>query len=96
MRRMIHAIKIHKNYADPVFIGEKTFEVRENDRGYQRGDLIDFTVVDDFGIKVFSHPLNDTRYEITYVLGSFWGLADGWVVFGIREVDGRDYERGAE
>lgn len=84
---MIHAIKIHENYAEPVFIGEKTFEVRENDRGYQRGDLIDFTVVDDFGQKVLSHPLNDTRYEITYVLGSFVGLADGYVAFGIREVE---------
>ena len=90
---MIHAIKIHENYADPVCIGDKTFEVRENDRGYQRGDLIDFTVVDDFGMKVHTHPLNDIRYEITYVLGSFKGLADGWVVFGIREVDGRDYEK---
>ena len=36
---MIHVIKIQKQYSEAVFLGEKTFEVRNNDRGYQKGDL---------------------------------------------------------
>lgn len=31
------------------------------------------------------HPITDKVYEITYVLNG-WGLKNGYVVFGIREV----------
>ena len=37
---MIHTIKLDIQFADAVLSGEKNFEVRENDRGYQRGDLV--------------------------------------------------------
>ena len=43
---MTHEIKIQKEFANAVFLGEKTFEVRNNDRGYQKGDLIEFKVMD--------------------------------------------------
>ena len=35
---MEHYIKIRQSFADAVYSGEKTFEVRKNDRGYQKGD----------------------------------------------------------
>ena len=81
---MEHYIKIRQSFADAVYSGEKTFEVRNNDRGYQKGDTVRFTVLkDDDNIKVLDHPLNKVPYEITYVL-SGWGIADGYVVFGIK------------
>lgn len=35
-----HDIKLHKRYFDEVASGNKTFEIRENDRDYQRGDKV--------------------------------------------------------
>lgn len=80
---MIHNLKIRDQFADAVLSGEKTFEVRYNDRGYNKGDQIVFTVVD--GIGWIDHPLNNKVYEITYVL-SGWGIREDFVVLGIKRV----------
>lgn len=78
-----HNIKILEPFADAILSGDKTFEVRENDRGYQKGDRVKFTAVTELQVP-FSHPIEALTYEITYVL-SGWGIKDGWVVFGIKE-----------
>lgn len=59
-------------------------EYQENDRGFQRGDLVKFTAIDDLKLKI-QHPINKRTYEITYVL-SGWGLNGDTVAFSIREV----------
>ena len=83
---MKHIIKISEPYADAVFDGRKNFEVRLNDRGYNAGDEIEFSVVEIGGYcRVFTHPLNDKRYRITYVHSGL-GLKEGYVVFGIKEI----------
>lgn len=79
-----HNIKINKEYADSVLNGDKTFEVRYNDRGYQKGDYVIFNVVDKHG--EINHELNNKRYVITYVLTGF-GLQSDWCVFAIKEAD---------
>lgn len=83
---MLHQLKIGEDFAEAVLSGEKTFEVRENDRGFQKGDIITFEVIERGGchMPLYGHPLNDKSYEITYVL-SGWGLKEGFVVLGIRE-----------
>jgi ASC-1-like (ASCH) protein len=81
---MVHGIKLSMHYADAVYYGEKNFEVRYNDRGYQKGDEIRFKVVDDAGVEI-SHPLNKIKYEITYLIHAV-GLKEGWCAFGIREI----------
>ena len=80
---MRHEIKIGQDFANAVLSGEKTFEIRRNDRGYQRGDAIVFHVVDRDWNDLPEHPLNAETYVITYVL-SGWGLRDGFCAFGIR------------
>jgi ASC-1-like (ASCH) protein len=35
-----HEIKLDKEYFDSVLCGDKTFEIRHNDRGYQKGDKV--------------------------------------------------------
>jgi len=37
---MIHELKIYPQYYRAVECGDKTFEVRLNDRGYQKGDTV--------------------------------------------------------
>ncbi|MCR5704487.1 MAG: DUF3850 domain-containing protein [Eubacterium sp.] len=82
---MTHKIKILKQFADEIHMGNKTFEVRKNDRGYQKGDCICFDVIDEYGHelngeKYTKHPIVGRTYRITYVL-SGWGIEKDYVVF---------------
>ena len=91
---MIHELKIKESFAGAILRGEKNFEVRRNDRGFQKGDKIVFTVIDDTNIPYVAHPLKDKVFEITYVL-SGWGIKEEYVVFGIKDITGADM-RGEE
>lgn len=79
---MTHHLKLSHHYADAVLAGQKNFEIRYNDRGFQRGDKVVFTVVDDCKITM-SHPLNRETFLITYLVHGY-GLDKDWCVFGIR------------
>ena len=85
---MRHKIKILSSFVNPLLRGEKTFEIRKNDRGYQKGDIVEFEVChDEWTDKNRSvvQELQCKSYEITYVING-WGLKNGYVVFGISEV----------
>ena len=43
---MIHELKIQKQWADAKLAGEKPFEIRRNDRGFQKGDIVRYKVID--------------------------------------------------
>ena len=77
---MTHKIKIEKPYADAVLNGEKSFEIRFDDRGYQKGDVIEFNVIDNHDLEI---------NQITYVLHG-WGLKDSWCVFAIKESEAEE------
>lgn len=80
---VVHRLKILDSFASDVLDGSKSFELRYNDRNYQKGDYIKFIVVDaDDGRPV--HPLNDGLFEIVYVLGG-WGLENGYVALGLKK-----------
>ena len=84
---MIHELKILSSFIRPILDGSKTFEIRENDRGFQKGDRVQFKVVsDDWTRKNSSivYEFEHKVFEITYVI-SGWGLKNGFVVFGIKE-----------
>lgn len=82
---MVHNLKILDNFAEAVLMGDKKFEIRENDRGFQKGDYIRFQAVGKDGLPI-RHAINDKRYRITYVLNG-WGLKDGYVAFEIEKAD---------
>lgn len=83
---MLHEIKLREDYIEPVLNGTKNFEVRENDRGYQKGDLIKFMAISRHGVTYIEPELKKATFEITYVHSGL-GLKDGYVVFGIKKVD---------
>lgn len=95
--RNIHTLKINKNFVVPILNGEKTFEIRENDRGYNRGDMICFIPVNEKGEHIISYfePSSELRsnyrelankvYEITYVLSDFH-VDRNYVVFSFKEI----------
>ena len=80
-----HKIKILRDFADAVYSGDKTFEIRKNDRGYQKGDIVVFEAMADSAFTMPTHPINKTKYTITYVLNG-WGIKEDYVVLGIKEV----------
>ena len=85
---MIHELKIFSSFVRPILDGSKTFEIRENDRGFQKGDRVQFKVnYDDWTRRNSStvHEFENKVFEITYVINGF-GLKNGFVVFGISEV----------
>ena len=43
---MTHELKIQKQWADAKLAGEKPFAIRRNDRGFQKGDIVRYRVVD--------------------------------------------------
>lgn len=78
---MTHNIKILETYVPAILDGSKTFEIRYNDRGYQRGDYVVFQAVNNKGKKICS-AINGKRYKIKFLVHGF-GLQNGWCVFGI-------------
>ena len=83
-----HNLKIKPEFAKAVLSGEKTFEVRKNDRGYQKGDLVRFRLSDP-GPQQLQDKLSEKVYQITYIL-SGWGIDPEYVVFSIKEVSDSD------
>ena len=80
-----HELKIAEDYADSVWNGDKTFELRYNDRGYQKGDIVKFIPIDGLRCEMIGHPLYAKKYEITYVINGL-GLDKDWVVFAIKPI----------
>ncbi|MCH7253554.1 ASCH/PUA domain-containing protein [Clostridioides difficile] len=76
---MIHELKILPQYFKEVVNGNKNFEVRKNDRGFKKGDLL---VLQEFDGREYTGL--ETRKEITYVLDNSDYLQDGYVVLGIK------------
>ena len=82
-----HKLEIYKEDADAILSGEKTFEIRLNDRHYMLGDKVHFYKVS--AGRPVEHPITDKLYEITYISygnGLGWGgLRKDWCAFTIKE-----------
>jgi hypothetical protein len=82
----MHRLKTWVPYFAAVTDGVKPFEVRRDDRGFQRGDRVRLVEV--------SQPRDgmiptgrEAEYEITYVLtGGQFGIEPGYVVLGLGAV----------
>ena len=79
---MIHELKCWPEYFKEVKKGNKTFEVRKNDRNYRRRDILHLNEYDP-ELKTFT---GDKVYtSVNYVLyGGAFGIQDGYVVMSIR------------
>lgn len=80
---MIHELKIFPEYFNKVISGEKTFEIRLNDRNFLVGDYIALNEFTTEG----GYTGRSALYRITYVAGHGHppvALPDGYVILGIR------------
>ena len=78
---MEHELKIWAEFFEPVITGQKTFELRYDDRGYRAGDVLVLNEVE--GGKQTGRS---ARMVVTYLLTGL-GLAKGWVVMAIKPED---------
>lgn len=76
---MTHYLKIHPIYLKHILNESKTFEVRKNDRNFQKGDTL---VLQEYEDSKYSG--REVEVEITYVLEKFEGIKDGYAVLGIK------------
>ena len=74
---MFHELKIDEPYFEQVISGDKTFEIRYNDRGYQKGGKIKLVETRATGVKTG----RDVYKKISYVTN--FQQKEHWVVFGI-------------
>ncbi|MDO4945451.1 MAG: DUF3850 domain-containing protein [Ruminococcus sp.] len=89
----VHFLKLNIEFCDDVLNGKKNFEIRNNDRGFQTGDLIKFIPTDGtYSVdlngnetQLARHPISERIYKIKYIL-SGWGLKNGYVALAIEEV----------
>lgn len=90
----IHDLKLDIEFCDAVLNGDKSFELRINDRGFQKGDHIKFIPVR--GSLPIVHEIAKAIFEITYVLNGH-GLKEDYVCLAIKKCqpiscDLTDYE----
>ena len=79
----VHKLKTEADYIVSLASGEKTFEVRVNDRPYKEGDVLHLCAYDT-QTKAWGSP--ELLCLVTYTLTSeiFDGVKDGWIVMGIK------------
>lgn len=73
----IHELKIFPEYFSAIVSGEKRFEIRKNDRNYQKGDILRLMKYEDGNFTGDVHVS-----EITYITD--FAQQDGYVVLGIK------------
>lgn len=84
---MTHYLKISPYYINEVIEGNKTFEVRKNDRNFQVGDVI---ILQEYhNSKYLERKISA---KITYILDRFEGVPSGYVVLGIKILENSSYD----
>ena len=75
----VHQIRLAKPYFDDVANGIKTFELRKNDRGYKKGDILE--------MMEFADGKNTGRMAkvlVTYILEDYTGIEDGYCIMATK------------
>ena len=80
---MTHELKILPKYFQEVWDGNKTFELRKDDRDYKIGDQLRLLEYSHFLDEYSGRECNRT---IIYILKNCeeYGLKDGFVILGIK------------
>lgn len=79
----VHELKVYKRYFIPLALGDKTFEVRRDDRCFGLGDVLVLNEIDDesgrytgrFALRVVTYVLADSEYCV-----------EGYVILGLQRL----------
>ena len=84
----VHQIRLAKSYFDDVANGIKTFELRKNDRGYKKGDILEMMEFADG-----KNTGRTVRVFVTYILEDYTGIEDGYCIMATKLMkDGEEHE----
>lgn len=79
-----HRLKTWPAFYQAIIDGTKTFEVREDDRGYAVGDTLELCEWEPSGHGMGSYTNREARCTVTYVMpGGRFGIDPNTVVMGI-------------
>jgi len=86
MATVTHKVKCWSNYYDAIAAGDKKFDVRRDDRGYQKGDVLLLQKFDGQKLRYvcssYGEPYSIEK-KIKYILtGGQFGIEPGYVVLG--------------
>jgi hypothetical protein len=85
----IHHLKTVDVYFTYIAKGDKTFEVRKNDRDFQVGDILHLIETQDRGVAGYTVTGREHWCQVSYILhGGNFGIAEGFCVMAIKEIDG--------
>lgn len=92
-----HTLKAWPQYFDAVACGDKTFEGRKNDRGFQKGDLLQLVRHNGVLYQPDGPYGSELFFKITYILqGGQFGIEAGWCVLAIKPITKAEFELGNE
>lgn len=79
----VHELKIWPAYFEPVVNGDKTFELRRNDRNFREGDAL---ILREFDPNESAYTGRHVKVRVTYLLHAApeFGLLRGFIIMGIR------------
>lgn len=86
----VHQIRLAKSYFDDVANGIKTFELRKNDRGYKKGDILEMMEFADG-----KNTGRTVRVLVTYIIEDYTGIEDGYCIMAttLLNENGEAFER---
>lgn len=81
-----HDLKVWPEFFDALVDGRKSFEIRKNDRGYQKGDTL---LLREYAPGPDEYTGRELRRHVMYILsgddplGYAFGLRSGFVAMGL-------------
>lgn len=81
---MTHALKCWPEYYEAIEMGEKTFDLRKDDRPYKVSDTV---LMQEWDNEQGVYTGKEGAYIITYILRDVpkFGLKSGYAILGIKE-----------
>lgn len=80
---MRHELKTWPEYFESILSGDKTFEVRKNDRDFKVGDIISLK---EWNPATGIYTGRESQRRISYILtGGQFGIEERYVVMGLSE-----------
>lgn len=85
-RVIVHELKIDPEYFNAVICGDKTFEFRNNERDFKKGDAV---ILKEYCKEIRKYTGREATVSIKYVLTciDFDEMPDGWCIFSFRIID---------
>jgi hypothetical protein len=78
----IHRLKTWPSYFKDIISGDKNFEVRKDDRNFQKGEGL---VLMEFDPMEEAYTGRSMAFEISYILpGGLFGIEEGYCVIGLK------------